>query len=726
MTNSSLQWHPRLNVYVLDNQDVLLVEEHQQLLLAAEQFPLFAMINGKSTAEQILNDDRYCAASFYYQIEQLKANQLLVTENIDTVYQRACFDTKPQWLNGMVQQNQTTWQWINLSLIPQTTINTLHTQLLEKLSALATELVIPCVNLIVVDDFIDPRVCGLSFDGAFMVIKLVGESVWVGPLLTQEQLPLFNGLQQQIINNQPVRKWLMEKLPQQHHGYAYEPKIAIEERLIDVLAMFIEQQSKSSGDLALLIFNLNTQQQQIHPINLKLDCATDFKQQLHQPIKLQSCPDKLQSDGGSRSVNPEQTVANLLPLVSPITGIINQLQPIENNTPIVIYSSGFFINHSKFDDHTFSHDSFNQLCLGKGVSPLQSKASALCEAIERRNAMFSEMMLDDNFELLKLTESQMIEQGQDVINFQSIAPYSQLQYQQFNDANHPDSKLKQAAQIYNDEAIYWLPCWSLTEQKKSYIPLTLCFGNIPFEDNKFGLWSSNGCAAGNTIEEAILQGLLELIERDAVAIWWYNEITRSAFDLSLLPPENLAKLTAAIKSPTSNGGYDFWVLDLTHDIGVPVMAAVGKNQNTDGWILGFGCHLNPIIAAQRALTELCQLIPVRDHGRQVFDFDAIKEADYLKACTQVKPCKATITASGDIKTDILTIETKLNQLGFETLVLDYSRANIPLKTVKVFVPGFCHIWPQLANQRLYQLPVKLGWLSTEKTQQSINSLSLYV
>jgi len=68
----------------------------------------------------------------------------------------------------------------------------------------------------------------------------------------------------------------------------------------------------------------------------------------------------------------------------------------------------------------------------------------------------------------------------------------------------------------------------------------------------------------------------------------------------------------------------------------------------------------------------------------------------------------------------------LKDLGFETLVLDYSRAHIPLHTAKVFVPGLCHIWPQLGNERLYEVPVSLGWLSHHNTELSINPLALYI
>jgi hypothetical protein len=37
---------------------------------------------------------------------------------------------------------------------------------------------------------------------------------------------------------------------------------------------------------------------------------------------------------------------------------------------------------------------------------------------------------------------------------------------------------------------------------------------------------SNGNAAGNTLEEAILQGFFELVERDAMALWWYNRLRK--------------------------------------------------------------------------------------------------------------------------------------------------------------------------------------------------------
>jgi ribosomal protein S12 methylthiotransferase accessory factor YcaO len=73
-------------------------------------------------------------------------------------------------------------------------------------------------------------------------------------------------------------------------------------------------------------------------------------------------------------------------------------------------------------------------------------------------------------------------------------------------------------------------------------------------------FDSNGCAAGNTIEEAVLQGFLELIERDAVAIWWYNRISRPEVCIAGMNVGALNKIKNVLDE-----NWDYWVLDLSHD-----------------------------------------------------------------------------------------------------------------------------------------------------------------
>ena len=162
------------------------------------------------------------------------------------------------------------------------------------------------------------------------------------------------------------------------------------------------------------------------------------------------------------------------------------------------------------------------------------------------------------------------------------------------------------------------------------------------------------------------------------------------------------------------------------DTAIPVMVGIGKHKETGGFIFGFGCHLQPELAAQRALTELCQLIPIRDQNGAPFDFDAIEEGEYLYPASSAKSVETDITASLDIKEDILALTKRLDGLGLEVLALNYSREPLPIKTAKIFVPGLCHIWPQFANERLYQAPVKMGWLSEANDENTVNQQALYI
>ncbi|WP_240650205.1 YcaO-like family protein [Pseudoalteromonas rubra] len=411
-------------------------------------------------------------------------------------------------------------------------------------------------------------------------------------------------------------------------------------------------------------------------------------------------------------MKPELTNSKISPYINRCIGLINELSTLSNSKAIKIYRSAFFKCPNK-SLPTLNVDAFNQTCLGKGVTHEQSKASALCEAIERKNAQY----IGD--EPSQVAQAQQLDARS--YDFAQLLPYSEQQYACFSDPADSESQRKQAALPYNGEAVDWTPLWSLTRDEKVYVPTVCCFANTPFEEDRFGKWHSNGCAAGNNLEEAILQALFELLERDSTAIWWYNRLPRPQFELSGLDPDYLAPLHETITIE-----HDYWVLDLTMDTGVPVMAAIGRNKTTQGYVFGFGCHLKPEMAAQRALTELCQLIPIRDQNGAPFDFDAITDDSCLLPDAQAPRGSYKLTQSGDLKDDILAIVEQLHSLDMETLALDYSRSPIPLSTAKVFVPGLCHIWPQLGNPRLYQTPVKLGWLDKPLTEQTINQQGLYI
>src|SRR5207248_11214474 len=81
---------------------------------------------------------------------------------------------------------------------------------------------------------------------------------------------------------------------------------------------------------------------------------------------------------------------------------------------------------------------------------------------------------------------------------------------------------------------------------------------------------SHGCAAGNTLQEAIVQVFLELVERDAYAIWWYNRLRRSEVDRGEFDDSYIRD----IKTQFTDKGRRLCVIDVTSDLGVPAYVAI--------------------------------------------------------------------------------------------------------------------------------------------------------
>ena len=155
--------------------------------------------------------------------------------------------------------------------------------------------------------------------------------------------------------------------------------------------------------------------------------------------------------------------------------------------------------------------------------------------------------------------------------------------------------------------IEWSPVWSLRDGRFKYLPTSLLYffysGPAAFQAD------SNGCAAGNTLEEAIVQGFLELVERDAYAIWWYNRSQRAEVDLDQFDDSYVRDL----RSPACRqSGRKLWVLDVTSDLGVPTYVAIlhWMQDGQENIEFGSGAHFDKRIALLRTLTELNQFLSI--------------------------------------------------------------------------------------------------------------------
>jgi ribosomal protein S12 methylthiotransferase accessory factor len=257
--------------------------------------------------------------------------------------------------------------------------------------------------------------------------------------------------------------------------------------------------------------------------------------------------------------------------------------------------------------------------------------------------------------------------------------------------------------------IDWSEAVCLNDGLPAWVPSQLCFGRYAQRARAApSNWrnDSNGCAAGETAEAARLAALLELIERDATGIWWYGRCRRPG-----LNPARLGHpaLHAAIEA-RMQAGKTVHLLDLTHDLQVPVVAAI-LFQDEQLLGLGFGCKQSLEAAAVSAYLELCQMelsIALARQRASAEDEQLLRWMRDITLSAHLTPDGSGATSAAREPTfdDVLQ---RLRSLGLHTYAIDLQRAGIGVPAVRLFVPGLCHYKPRLGHRRLVEVPKMLGW-----------------
>lgn len=515
-------------------------------------------------------------------------------------------------------------------------------------------------------------------------------------------------------------------------------QIAVSTLVLEIVAWLYHGTNKNLSN-QLISLDTKSGKQSKHHLVKRPQCTTcgngNLMQLFPEPILLKRTSQESDAQGGYRTVKPEETILKYEHHISSITGIVPYLkeyQPIDK-APIYNYGSGknlalqstslFWLNL-----HLRSANG------GKGKTEIQAKAGALCESIERYSLMYHDKThtIFDSF--------QEIDKA---IHPNSCMLYSDNQFKNREGINAESTKFYSLIPLNFDieKKMDWTAVYSLTEKVFKYLPSEYCFAQYPAEDEKnlYSYPDSNGCAAGNTIEEAILQGFLELIERDAAAIWWYNRIERPQVDLKSANNPYIDKMILYYKQINRS----LYVLDLTTDLEIPVFVAVShceKTEDKDKVIYAFGAHLDVNMALERAIVELNQILPVvlkkKDEyltKDQVFidwlDKAKLSNESYLVPLKNEtknilvdypKLCEATIYDSIQFCIEVT------RKKGLETMVLDLTQPDIGLPVVKVIVPGLRHFWRRTAPGRLYDVPVKMGWLSKEYKEAELNPWSIFI
>ena len=176
------------------------------------------------------------------------------------------------------------------------------------------------------------------------------------------------------------------------------------------------------------------------------------------------------------------------------------------------------------------------------------------------------------------------------------------QFALFSEAQHADPEFPYERFI-DTTVIRWVRGFELPSGQPKYLPLQLTYMPWHFrqsDEAAIGHATSSGIACGPTLEEAILTGLLEVIERDAVMLTWYNRLS-----LPRLEWTGHAGLTALAERYFEPAGLRYTAVDLSVFLGVPTAFGVVRGHPGVVGAIGVGAGSAPTVevAWRKALAE---------------------------------------------------------------------------------------------------------------------------
>jgi ribosomal protein S12 methylthiotransferase accessory factor len=606
--------------------------------------------------------------------------------------------------------------------------------------------------IVVTDDYLRPELMDintamLSTGGRWLLTKPSGLVPWLGPLFEPGVTGCLACLQQRLRGNRQVERYLLGKFGDQALLPEHPPAISSGTAAVaGLLAGELARTFVTDGTPVLhgkmVTIDLRTLQTDEHLLIRRPQCPScgdpGLMAQRGPKVTIESRPVSHRTAGGLRTESLAVTFDRLSRHISPYLGAVSSLRThaASDNGIVYTYTAGH--NFAMIGDNMgLLRRNIRGQSGGKGKTELQAKVSAVCEAIERYSAVCG-----GDEPAIRAAFSDL---GYDrAIHPAQLLMFSPTQYEQREEWNRdPAHRLHSVPEPFRtDLPVDWTPAWSLTHDRQQLVPAAYAwYGHPDVKDHFYCFADSNGTAAGNCREEAIVQGFCELVERDAVALWWYNQVRRPGVDLdSLRDP-----YVDAVRELYDGMGRSLWMLDLTSDLGIPAFAGVSHRigHPAEDILVGFGAHLDPRIAAMRALTEVNQFLPVverRDAGGNTMYMEdeigaltwwreaKIAEEPWLCPDDSVPLRKITdypVSEDDDLASWVARCLRAAASCGTEVVVLDQSRPDLELSVVRVVVPGLRHFWRRLGPGRLYDAPVRMGWLAEPTPEDGFNKWNVF-
>jgi ribosomal protein S12 methylthiotransferase accessory factor len=602
-------------------------------------------------------------------------------------------------------------------------------------------------SLVLCDDYLDPALSEVNADHLasrrpWLVAKLTGAAPWIGPVFEPGAGPCWACLAKRLEGNRPGGFLARRDAGSSGTGFHRSASLPASRGLALHIAILETAKwltgVRHDGQRAVYIMDTVAMHGRHHQVARRPQCASCgdpglVAAQVLRPVTVAEQRIAGHGGNGQRALPPEKVLAQYGHLVDPVTGIVPELRR-HPECPEYLHS------YLSGRNRAMTESSINALRAGlrlhtggKGATELEAKVGALCEAVERYCATRDgdEPTVRDSYRGL----------GSQAVHPDTCQLFHERQFADRARWNAACAPFHRVPEPFDETAVTnWTPVWSLLREEQRLLPTALLYSNPdPGHGPVSVLGNSNGNAAGACLEDAILQGFFELVERDAVALWWYNRTRQPAVVLDSFDDPWVAGLPAVY----ARLNRQVWVLDVTSDLGIPAMAAISRRTDkpAEDIMFGFGAHFDPRIALRRALTELGQMLAsvagaradgtgygVKDpHLRSWWTGANIANQPYLIPYSSGTP--STAISYGYTPTrnlDLPRMCATARRAGLDILVLDQTRPDITMPVVKVVIPGLRHFWPQFAPGRLYDVPVRLGRLAEPTTYEDLNPIPIYL
>ncbi|GAA2756901.1 TOMM precursor leader peptide-binding protein [Actinopolymorpha rutila] len=616
--------------------------------------------------------------------------------------------------------------------------------LAERLAALGLSVgADPGVAVVLVDDYTDANAREVARarrrDGLpVLPVRVTDQTVWCGPMLRPDGTPCLDCVAERIRGSRPVLA-LLDTGTRVRDGRT-GPDASTMTLAAGLVTHDLQRWLLGVGDTVedgVLVWDVAANDVRRHHVAARPTCEVCGDPGTPVPVPasrhLLRAPEDVEE---ATTPDPRETLDRFGRHVSGVTGIVTRLDRADLDPAGAdhLYQSAYALPPPR--GLADLRNGLRRTCVGKGATDVQARASALAEALERFSATFTgtERPLRASYDEL----------GAAAVNPATCTLFSDRQYAARAGWSADAGYFAMVPPRHGVRTpIDWTPGYSLTAGETRYVPTGLCMLGHPRDGSPaYFPESSNGLAAGPSAESATLHALLELAERDAAAMWWYHRLRRPGVDWASFGEPYVARVADSL----GRAGRELWVLDLTHDLGLPVMVAVSRRvgQGPEHVVLGFGCHPDPGGCLVKAVSELTQMLAwlgavgpaekvprsdlARPARRWLSEANVAGHPYLLPAGTEpVRRAEGRPSGGADRLGEMLTkVRERIEAAGLEIVAVNLTRPEVGMPVVRVVVPGLRPLWPRFAPGRLYDVPVALGWLPSVPGEEDLNPFSMFL